>query len=105
MLGIASELIIEHGAVSELVARHMALGALTRAKCDIAVAVTGIAGPGGASEDKPVGLVHIAVADSNGTTRHEKCLFGNLSRAIIRQRTVLRAFETINDIISEPISV
>jgi len=82
----------------------MVQGALSRSKADIAVAVTGIAGPGGASAAKPVGLVHIAVAKSDGDTRHEKCLFNVASRTEVRQKTVLRAFELIDEIISAPVS-
>lgn len=104
MLAVAPKLIEQHGAVSELVARHMALGALEKSGCDVAVAVTGIAGPGGGSADKPVGTVHIAVACSNGNTYHEKCLFGAVSRNEIRQKTVLRAFELVDDILSQPVS-
>ena len=62
MLGVPAGLIAQHGAVSEAVARAMAEGALARSGADVAVAVTGIAGPGGATAAKPVGLVHFAVA-------------------------------------------
>jgi nicotinamide-nucleotide amidase len=62
MLGVAPELIAEHGAVSEAVARAMVLGALERARVEIGVAVTGIAGPGGATPGKPVGTVWLALA-------------------------------------------
>jgi len=104
MLGVEPDLIEQQGAVSELVARHMALGAVERSTAHIAVAVTGIAGPGGGSDDKPVGTVHIAVADTNGNTRHEKCVFKDASRTEVRQKTVLRAFELIDDMISQPVS-
>ncbi|SDG95295.1 CinA family protein [Roseospirillum parvum] len=62
MLGVPAELIAEHGAVSEVVACAMAHGALVNAPAGVALAVTGIAGPGGGSAEKPVGLVHVAVA-------------------------------------------
>jgi len=104
MLGVEPDLIEQQGAVSELVARHMALGAVKHSNAHVAVAVTGIAGPGGGSADKPVGTVHIAVADANGNTRHEKCIFKDASRTKVRQKTVLRAFELIDDMISQPIS-
>src|SRR5262245_44948738 len=60
LLGVPAELIARDGAVSESVARAMAEGALTHAPADLAVAITGIAGPGGGSAEKPVGLVHFA---------------------------------------------
>lgn len=105
MLGISPDLIAQQGAVSEVVARHMAAGALTHSGCDIAVAVTGIAGPGGGSTEKPLGLVHIAVTESTGNSRHEKCLFGALSRQEIRLNTVERSFEIIDELISAPLPV
>ncbi len=104
MLGVDRDLIDQQGAVSELVARHMAHGALTHSRCDIAVAVTGIAGPGGGSVDKPVGTVHIAVAESHGNTLHELCAFGKLSRSEIRKNTVLRAFLLLDGTLSMPVS-
>ncbi len=104
MLGVEPGLIEREGAVSELVARHMSQGALEHSTAYIAVAVTGVAGPGGGSTDKPVGTVHIAIADTNGNTGHEKCVFKDASRTEIRQKTVLRAFEQIDDMISQPVS-
>jgi nicotinamide-nucleotide amidase len=62
MLGVDAQLIAEHGAVSEAVARAMALGAIWRARVELSVAVTGIAGPGGATPGKPVGTVWLAAA-------------------------------------------
>src|SRR5215470_6594765 len=62
LLGVPEAMLAEHGAVSEPVARAMAEGALAHSHADIAVAVTGVAGPGGGSAAKPVGLVHIATA-------------------------------------------
>ncbi len=82
MLGVPSDLLARVGAVSEEVARAMAEGALERAGVDLAVAVTGIAGPGGATPTKPVGLVHIAVAANGGATRHERHVFTGDRRAI-----------------------
>jgi nicotinamide-nucleotide amidase len=76
LLGVPEPLLAEHGAVSEPVARALADGALTRARADVAVAITGIAGPGGGSEEKPVGMVWMAVALSEPReTRTALCRF------------------------------
>lgn len=95
LLGVSAELIEQHGAVSEQVAREMAQGAVARAKTSIAVSVTGVAGPDGGTEEKPVGLVHIACARHEHPTLHTKCLFGPLTRQQIRQATVEAAFALI----------
>ncbi len=87
MLGVAAGLIAQHGAVSEAVARAMAEGALARSGADVAVAVTGIAGPGGATAAKPVGLVHFAVARLGETAVLER-RYGDLGRSEIRERAV-----------------
>ena len=92
MLGIPAALLEQVGAVSEEVARAMAEGALQHAGVDLAIAVTGIAGPGGATPTKPVGLVHLAVATRGGSTRHTRELFAG-DRAAIRLASVNRALE------------
>jgi nicotinamide-nucleotide amidase len=94
-LGVPEEMLVRHGAVSEPVARAMAEGALARSRTDLAVAVTGVAGPGGGTPEKPVGLVHIALARRSAPTRHERCEFGDIGRAGIRRSTVLRALKLI----------
>ena len=91
LLGVPKALIDVHGAVSEPVARAMAEGVLAASPAAIAIAVTGIAGPGGGTADKPVGLVHLAVARRGGRLVHEKQLFGDRSRREIRFMTVQRA--------------
>jgi nicotinamide-nucleotide amidase len=92
MLGVPDALFERVGAVSEEVARAMAEGARARAEADLAIAVTGIAGPGGATPNKPVGLVHLAVARRGAATRHARETFpGN--RAAIRLATVDCALE------------
>lgn len=94
MLSVPAALINANGAVSELVARAMAAGALTHSRADVAVAVTGIAGPGGGSIDKPVGLVHFAAARRGGAliTRHH--VFGG-DRDAVRHHATRTALEMI----------
>ena len=88
MLGVPRDLLERHGAVSAEVARAMADGALAHSAADIAVSCTGIAGPGGGSAEKPVGLVYLAVAQKDRKTRHIERRFGEISRDEIRMRTV-----------------
>ncbi|MGI9414483.1 MAG: CinA family protein [Hyphomicrobiales bacterium] len=95
VLGVTEDMFRENGAVSEQVARAMAEGALERSKADVAIAVTGIAGPGGGSEDKPVGLVHIACARKAHNTVHLRCSFGDQGRGKVRELTVLTALDLI----------
>ena len=88
LLGVPEALLATVGAVSEEVAVAMAKGALEHAPVQIAVAVTGIAGPGGGSPSKPVGLVHLAVARAGHVIRHERCLFAGDRDAIRNAATV-----------------
>ena len=96
MIGVSASLIARLGAVSEAVARAMAEGALARSNADMAVAVTGIAGPGGATEEKPVGLVHFACARRGGATRHLRRVFPG-DRAAVRHATVDAALDLIRE--------
>lgn len=96
MIGVPPELIRKHGAVSEQVARAMAEGALRTSGVDMAIAVTGIAGPGGNTAGKPVGLVHFACATRSATTAQEQ-RFGDLGRQGIRQATVETALDMVLD--------
>ncbi len=98
MLGIAPSLIRTKGAVSEEVALAMARGALGASSADLAIAVTGIAGPDGGSAEKPVGLVHIAIATASGNIFHDARITPG-TRGEIREKTVLRAFKLIADIL------
>ncbi|KQP07283.1 MAG: CinA family protein [Methylobacterium sp.] len=87
-LGVAAALIDAHGAVSKATARAMAEGALAHSRADVAVAITGIAGPGGGSAAKPVGLVHFGLAATGEATRHVERRYGDLSRGEIRRLAV-----------------
>ena len=93
LLGVAAEIIAAHGAVSETVARRMAEGILDRRGVEISISVTGIAGPGGGSVSKPVGLVHIASAAINRPTLHEKLNLVDQGRESIRLLSVQAALE------------
>jgi nicotinamide-nucleotide amidase len=93
MLGVADEVLAAHGAVSEATARAMALGALAHSDAEIAVSVTGIAGPDGGTAEKPVGLVHFACARRGRPTFAFERRFGALSRSAIRIASVETALE------------
>ena len=94
LLGVPGEMIAAHGAVSAQVATAMVQGALARAPINIAVSVTGIAGPGGAAKGKPVGLVYFAVARKGGETRVERHNYQG-ERAAIRAAATERALELL----------
>jgi nicotinamide-nucleotide amidase len=89
-IGVDAALIAAHGAVSEDVAVAMARGALAHSHADLAVAVTGIAGPGGATEGKPVGTVWLALAQRGGSAQAERLQLQG-DRAAIREQTVEHA--------------
>jgi nicotinamide-nucleotide amidase len=95
-LGVPANLIAEHGAVSAEVARAMAQGALKHARADIAIAVTGVAGPGGGSDEKPVGLVHLAVARRGFVAVHKAERFGDLGRSAVRLATIEAALAMVD---------
>ncbi|MBO6893062.1 MAG: CinA family protein [Roseibium sp.] len=95
LLGVSETLIQSVGAVSKEVAIAMAEGALSRSNADVAVSVTGIAGPGGGSAAKPVGTVHLAVAQSGKPTTHTPCAFEDRGRTAIRLDTVVVALNSI----------
>ena len=94
LLGVPAELIAQHGAVSAEVARAMADGALRHSHAQFAVAVTGVAGPGGGSALKPVGTVWLAVALAGSPAQAELLQLGG-DRADVRQQTVLRALAAL----------
>lgn len=102
MLGVDAGLIQTHGAVSEDVAMAMAQGALRHSRATLALSITGIAGPGGGSPGKPVGLVHLACAGRGGAILKRKEEFGPLGRAEIRARSVAVALEMIERALARP---
>ncbi len=101
MVGVPPGLIEAHGAVSEAVARAMAEGALARSAADVAVSVTGVAGPGGGSAAKPVGLVWFGCARRGGTVRTGHQVFPG-DRAAIRAATVTWAFGMVRTAAETP---
>jgi nicotinamide-nucleotide amidase len=88
LIGVPANLIAAHGAVSEPVARAMAEGALRHSKADVAVGITGIAGPSGGTATKPVGLVHFGLAKRGMATAHLERRYGDLGRETVRLRAV-----------------
>ena len=95
MLGVDEATLAAHGAVSKATAEAMAAGAIRRSAADLAVAVTCIAGPGGGSAEKPVGLVHFAAAARDGRHEHREQRFGDIGRGEVRRRSVLVALEML----------
>ena len=98
MLGVLPETLEANGAVSRQTAEAMAQGAIENSNADLAAAVTGIAGPGGGSAEKPVGLVHFAAAAQDGRLTHREERFGDLGRAEIRRRSVLVALAMLQQL-------
>ena len=96
LLGVPYELLVRVGAVSEEVARAMAEGALARSDASLAVAVTGIAGPGGGTDTKPVGLVHHACAGPGGAISHRRIVYPG-DRGAVRLATVATALDMLID--------
>ncbi|MBX9682763.1 MAG: CinA family protein [Hyphomicrobium sp.] len=98
MLGVNRDLIAGAGAVSAEVAAAMADGVLRHAPVNIAVAITGVAGPGGGSVEKPVGLVYLAARRRDGASRDVRCLFGDVGRDAIRLHAVREALALIGEV-------
>ena len=94
MLGVKHETLEAYGAVSEQTACEMALGALKMSSSDVSVAVTGIAGPGGGSKEKPVGLVYIGYAYKKGKCMAYKNILSG-DRESVREQTVIKALEIL----------
>ena len=93
LVGVQQSTLDEFGAVSEQVVTEMALGGRQRAGADYALSISGIAGPSGGTEDKPVGLVHFALASANGVETFNRCFSGD--RALIRKQAILLALEKL----------
>jgi nicotinamide-nucleotide amidase len=91
MLGVPASILERHGAVSRETADAMAAGALAMSDADLAVAITGIAGPGGGSAEKPVGLVHFAAAARDGRRVHREKRYGDVGRSAVRREAVAEA--------------
>ena len=102
MLGVKATTLATFGAVSKETATAMAIGALEKAGVDLAVSITGIAGPGGATPGKPVGLVHFAVAARDGRILHRECRFGAIGRSAVRQRSVVEALRMLMELARGP---
>ena len=94
LLGVPEETIAAHGAISAETAAAMARGAVVRAGVDLAVSVTGIAGPGGGTPEKPLGLVYLGVARKDGAARVERRIFPG-DRAAVRQAALTAALELL----------
>ncbi|MCK5931801.1 MAG: CinA family protein [Fulvimarina manganoxydans] len=92
LVGVDPAALAAHGAVSETVARQMAEGGLSNSRAAVSVAITGIAGPDGGSDAKPVGLVHFACAGPKGII-HRECRFGAIGRQAVREASVIQALQ------------
>ncbi|HXS06951.1 MAG TPA: CinA family protein [Rhizomicrobium sp.] len=97
LLGVPHALLETHGAVSEPVARAMAEGALRHAHAERSIAVTGIAGPGGGTASKPIGLVYVAVARPEGDVMTHEYRFGDIGRDKVRLATIEKALKLLRD--------
>jgi nicotinamide-nucleotide amidase len=101
-LGVSAPLLAAHGAISAPVACAMAEGALDRSRADVAVAVTGIAGPGGNGAAKPVGLVFLALARRGAATLHRECRFGDAGRDAVRLQALHAAIALLREGVGAP---
>ncbi|ATC31893.1 CinA family protein [Caulobacter vibrioides] len=100
MLGVPGDLIADHGAVSEPVARMMAEGALRESNGHVAVAITGVAGPGGGTPMKPVGTVHFAVARANRSVVHRLERFDGETREAVQLAAIRTALEMLREAVA-----
>jgi nicotinamide-nucleotide amidase len=98
LLGVPVQTLAAHGAVSRETADAMAHGALARSRADLAVSITGVAGPTGGSADKPVGLVHFAACARDGRLVRRERHFGAIGRSEIRARSVIEALTMLEEL-------
>ncbi|MGI2032214.1 CinA family protein [Rhizobium panacihumi] len=98
ILRVSVDTLQKFGAVSRETALEMAAGALNASQAQVSVAVTGIAGPGGGSAMKPVGLVHLAASNRDGKMLHREMRYGDIGRSNVRLATVRTAFELLQEI-------
>ena len=106
MLGVPQATLKRHGAVSAETAAAMAAGALQNSQADLAVAITGIAGPGGGTTEKPAGLVHFAAASRDGRRIARMRRYGKIGRRRVRQRSVAEALQLLETLSSNnPLSL
>jgi nicotinamide-nucleotide amidase len=104
LLGVPMELISRQGAVSPQVAEAMAKGALQNSRADLSISVTGIAGPGGGSVEKPVGLVYLAAARKGGAVIGQACRFGDIGRSNVRKATITAALQLMKKVIEQGVA-
>src|SRR5690349_3538948 len=102
LLGVSQSTLDSFGAVSRETATAMAIGALEKSGTDLAVSITGIAGPGGATPGKPVGLVHFAAAARDGRILTREKRFGAIGRTQVRQRSVVEALRMLMEVARGP---
>ena len=100
MLAVPADILSAHGAVSRQTAEAMARGALHRSEADLAVAIAGVAGPGGGSVEKPVGLIQFAAAARDGRLTSRERRYGDIGRDEVRRRSVLEAISMLTDLAS-----
>ncbi len=101
MLGVPARTLERYGAVSAETAAAMAAGALQNSQAEIAVSITGIAGPGGGSPEKPVGLVHFAAARRDGKSLARVRRFGEIGRRRVRLRSVVEALDLVEQLAND----
>jgi nicotinamide-nucleotide amidase len=103
-IGVAAATLEKYGAVSRETAEAMAKGVLANAPVDLAASITGIAGPGGGTQEKPVGLVHVVVASRSARLMHHESRFGDIGRAEVRRRSVLQAIAMLRELADAELS-